>query len=302
MTATVDTGTRLRLERPVDGVLRIVLARPDAHNAQDVRMLYDLNDALNAAAQDDTVKVIILAADGKNFSSGHDLAEDWSAGPMASPGADGREPVGCWGGFDQPGAEGWMATEEEMFLGLCWRWRNLPKPTIAQVQGKAIAAGLMLIWPCDLIVASDDATFADPVVAFGVNGHEYFTHVWELGARKAKELLFTGRPITAGEAATLGMVNKVVPRDGLEAATLAMARDVARMPSLGLKLAKQAVNQSLDAQGQWTAVQQAFSLHQIGHAHCREVHKTFVHPDGPGLIRELGRTSPLNHLQRGTSR
>jgi enoyl-CoA hydratase len=281
---------RIRLERPAPGVLRIVLARPESHNAQDVRMLYDLNDAFDTAAQDDEVKVVILAADGRNFSSGHDLSEDWTAGPTVSAGADGRRPVGCWGGFTQPGAEGWMATEEEMYLGLCWRWRNLPKPTIAQVQGKVIAGGLMLVWPCDLIVASDDASFADPVVAFGVNGHEYFTHVWELGARKAKELLFTGRPITVTEAATLGMVNKVVPREELEAAALAMARDVARMPSMGLKLAKQAVNQSLDAQGQWTAIQQAFSLHQVGHSHCREVHHTVVHPDGVGIIRDLSRT------------
>jgi enoyl-CoA hydratase len=291
-TATAEaTGTRIRIERPAEHVMRIVLSRPEAHNAQDVRMLYELNDAFDLGAQDDDVKVIVLAADGRNFSAGHDLSEDWPGGPFATEGGAGRAPVGCWGGFTQPGAEGWMATEEEMFLGLCWRWRNLPKPTIAAVQGKVIAAGLMLIWPCDLIVAADDTTFADPVVAFGVNGHEYFTHVWELGARKAKELLFTGRAMTVDEAHMLGMVNKVVAREDLEEATLAMARDVARMPSLGLKLAKQSVNQSLDAQGQWTAIQQAFSLHQVGHGHNRELHGTWALPDGAAVIREFGRSS-----------
>ena len=95
-----------------------------------------------------------------------------------------------------------MATEAEMYVGLCWRWRNIPKPTIAQVQGKVIAGGLMLVWPMDLVVCSEEATFSDPVVAFGVNGHEYFTHPYEAGARLAKEMLFTGRAITRRSAAT----------------------------------------------------------------------------------------------------
>src|SRR5437879_6934075 len=245
-TTRAHADDRIRIERPADHVLRIVLARPEAHNAQDVRMLYELNDAFDLGAQDDDVKVIILAAAGRNFSSGHDLKEDWPSGPLATEGGSGRSPVGCWGGFSQPGAEGWMATEEEMFLGLCWRWRNLPKPTIAAVQGKVIGGGLMLIWPCDLIVAAADATFADPVVAFGVNGHEYFTHVWELGARRAKELLFTGRAITAEEALAIGMVNQVVPIEELESAALELARAISRRPQMGLRLAKLAVNQSLE--------------------------------------------------------
>ena len=78
-----------------------------------------------------------------------------------------------------------MAREEEIYLGFCNRWRALPKPTIAQVQGKVIAGGLMLVWPCDLVVASEDATFSDPVVAFGVNGVEYFAHAFEFGQRQA---------------------------------------------------------------------------------------------------------------------
>jgi enoyl-CoA hydratase len=269
----------VRLERPDPAVARIVLARPEARNAQDVELLYALNDAFDCAAQDDDVKVVILAGDGPHFSAGHDLRSAWDL--------SGAQPVSCWGGFGLPGAEGWMATEEELFLGLCWRWRNLPKPTIAQVQGKAIGGGLMLVWSCDLIVAAEDARFSDPVVAFGVNGHEYFVHAWELGARKAKELLFTGAAITADEARALGMVNRVVPNDTLVAETLTLARRVARMPSMGLKLAKQAVNQSLDAQGQWAAVQAAFSLHQLGHSHNREVHDYPVHPDGAAIIREL---------------
>ena len=171
-----------------DGVARITLDRADVRNAQDKAMLYELNDAFDLAAQDDEVKVVVLAANGPHFSSGHDLADRSEM--------DEFSPVTNWGGFAKPGAEGRQALEEEIYLGLCWRWRNLPKPTIAEVQGKVIAGGLMLIWVCDLIVATTETTFSDPVVAFGVNGVEYFAHPWEFGPRKAKELLFTGGRMT----------------------------------------------------------------------------------------------------------
>jgi enoyl-CoA hydratase len=178
-----------------------------------------------------------------------------------------------------------MAVEEEIYLGMCWRWRNLPKPTIAQVQGKTIAGGLMLAWVCDLIIASDDATFSDPVVAFGVNGVEYFAHPWEVGVRKAKEMLFTGDTVSAEEARSLGMVNHVVPRAKLEAFTLDLARKIADRPSMGLRLAKQSVNQMQDAQGLWPALQAAMSLQQLGHSHNTQVHGMPVDPRGVEVIR-----------------
>lgn len=275
--------TRIKYEKPSPAIARITLDREETRNAQDRQMLYELNEAFDVAAQDDAVKVIILGANGPHFSSGHDLKDRT---PMSE-----FEPVSCWGGFDLPGAEGWMATEEEIYLGLCWRWRNIPKPTIAQVQGKVIAGGLMLVWPCDLIVASEDAEFSDPVTAFGLNGHEYFVHTWEVGARRAKEMLFTGTSISAAEAHQLGMVNRVVPRKDLEDYTLRLAVQIAERPSIGLKLAKQSVNQSLDAQGQWAAVQAAFSLHEVGHSHNMQVHGIPVDPAGARTIREQAKGS-----------
>jgi enoyl-CoA hydratase len=169
---------------------------------------------------------------------------------------------------------------------LCWRWRNLPKPTIAEVQGKVIAGGLMLVWVCDLIVAADNAEFSDPVVAFGVNGVEYFAHPWEVGVRKAKEMLFTGEAISADEAKQLGMVNHVVPAQDLAARTRELAEHIARRPSMGLKLAKQSVNQMQDAQGLWTALQGAMSLQQLGHANNHQVHGMGVDPAGAQIIRD----------------
>ena len=267
----------VRYETPAAGVARIVLAREAQRNAQDKRMTYELNAAFDRAARDNAIKVIILAADGPHFSSGHDLRDRASMSEFA--------PVSTFGGFDKPGAEGRQAVEEEIYFGMCWRWRNIPKPTIAEVQGKVIAGGLMLVWVCDLIVAADDATFSDPVVAFGVNGVEYFGHPWEFGVRKAKELLFTGGTIGADEARQLGMVNRVVPRGELAAHTLALAQRIAQRPAMGLRLAKQSVNQAQDAQGFWSALQAAMSLQQLGHSHNAEVHGMSVDPTGAEVIK-----------------
>ena len=267
----------VRYETPADGVARIVLAREAQRNAQDKRMTYELNDAFDRAARDSAIKVIILAADGPHFSSGHDLRDRASINDFRH--------VSTFGGFDKPGAEGRQAVEEEIYFGMCWRWRNIPKPTIAEVQGKVIAGGLMLVWVCDLIVAADDATFSDPVVAFGVNGVEYFGHPWEFGVRKAKELLFTGGTIGAEEARQLGMVNRVVPRAELKAHTLALAQRIAQRPAMGLRLAKQSVNQAQDAQGFWSALQAAMSLQQLGHSHNAEVHGMSVDPTGAEVIK-----------------
>lgn len=271
--------TQIRYDRPSERVARITLARADSRNAQDRKMLYEINAALDVAMHDDEVRVVILAADGPHFSSGHHLTDVSQVG-------DHGPPVMGVGGYNLPGAEGWMAQEQEIYLGFCWRWRNLPKPTIAQVQGKAIAGGLMLVWPFDLIVASEDAEFSDPVVAFGVNGLEFFVHAYEVGHRKAKEMLFTGDSITAAEAKTLGMVNQVVKREDLESYTLALAEKIGKRPSMGLKLAKTSVNQSLDAQGMWTAVQAAFGLHHLGHTNALAVHGMRVEPSGAQMIRE----------------
>ena len=274
----------VRYENPRPGVARVVLARSERRNAQDLALLYALNAAFDRAAQDDDVRVIVLAADGPHFSSGHDLKE------TAQP--SDFDLVGTWGGSALPGAEGYMAKEQEVYLGFCWRWRNIPKPVIAEVQGKTIAGGLMLIWVCDLIVASEEATFSDPVVAFGVNGVEYFAHPWEVGPRKAKEMLFTGEPIGAEEAHLRGMVNRVVPRETLSEETLALAEHIAQRPSMGLKLAKMSVNQTQDAQGLWNSLQAAMSLQQLGHSHNQQVHGMSVDPEGARIIRDQAAKRP----------
>jgi enoyl-CoA hydratase len=254
------TAVRYEIVDPGDhGIAVVTLDRPASRNAQNKRMTYEMNACFDDAARRSDVKVIVLQADGPHFSSGHDLRDTESNREFDS--------VFTNGGFGRAGQEGHMALEEEIYFQMCWRWRNLPKPVLAAAQGKTIAGGLMLLWVCDVIIAADDALFSDPVVGMGVNGVEYFAHPWELGARKAKELLFTGDWVTAQEAKVLGMVNHVVPEAELRDFTMAMARKIALRPSFALKLAKESVNQTLEAQGQWTAFRAAFSMQHLAHAH-----------------------------------
>ena len=233
-----------------DHIATITLNRPEAANAQNMPLLDDLDEAWRMAADDPDVKVIVLQANGKHFSAGHDL----KAGDPSQP--------------TKFTLAGIVATESKRYLEYSLRWRNVPKPSIAAVQGVCIAGGLLLCWPCDLIVAADNATFSDPVVAMGIGGVEYHGHTWELGARLAKEILFTGRPITAEEARAVGMVNRVVPLDQLREETMKLARDIARQHPFALRQAKRAVNQTLDVQGFYAAIQSVFDIHQTGHGHA----------------------------------
>ena len=274
-----ETWERVRYDVPVERVARLTLARADAANAQDYLMLSELNEALDQANQDEEIRVIVLAADGKHFSSGHDLRDTSDINELPT--------VGIQCHFNAGDAEGYMAREAEMYVGLCWRWRNLAKPTIASVQGKVIAGGLMLVWPMDLIVCSEDATFSDPVVAFGVNAHEYFTHPFEVGHRLAKDMLFTGRAIGAQEALQHGMVSRVFPREELASETLKLAAHIAKRPMFGLTTAKQSVNNASDAMGMYTALQSAFGLHHVGHSNNRlKFDGSLVDPAGLQVIRD----------------
>jgi enoyl-CoA hydratase len=248
-------------------IARIWLNRPDAHNAQNRGLLVQLDEAFGRAEADDTVRVVILAARGKNFSAGHDLGSEQALlerqpGPMQHP------TFRSHGATLEPIMEKLYHQEWHFFFQNTCRWRDLRKITIAQVQGNAISAGLMLIWACDLIVAADNAKFSDVVaVRLGMPGVEYYAHPWEFGPRKAKELLLTGDAVDADEAYRLGMVSKVFPLDELEAKTLEFARRVAERPTMAALLIKDSVNAASDAMGYTEALRHAFHVHQLGHAH-----------------------------------
>ena len=231
----------------------ITLNRPERANAQTMGLLDDLDAAWTKAAADDEVRVIVLRGNGKHFSSGHDLKDRSCPAP------------------EKITLESIYKIEARRYLEYSLRWRNTPKPSIAAVQGKCIAGGLLLCWPCDLIVAADNAEFSDPVVFMGIGGVEYHGHTWELGPRKAKEILFTGRAVTAREAEQVGMVNRVVPLAELETAVSDLARQIAQMHPFALRQAKRAVNQTLDIQGFYAAIQSVFDIHHTGHGNALSV-------------------------------
>lgn len=260
-------------EKLDDGrIARITLNRASARNAQHRGLLVELDEAFKRAEADDDVRVVILAGAGPLFSSGHDLgSKEYFA--ESTPGSPDFHPTyGCNGG-SRTGAEARMLQEWHYFFQNTLRWRNLRKVTVAQVHGPVFAAGLMLMWSCDLIVAADNATFADVVgTRLGMCGLEYFAHPWEFGPRKAKELLLTGDSIDAEDAYQLGMVSKIFPLDDLADRTLEFARRVAALPSMTSLLVKESVNQAVDNMGFYNSLQAAFSLHQLNHSHWAELH------------------------------
>ena len=224
------------------------------------------------AEADDTVRVVILCGAGPMFSSGHDMgSREAVAERQAGPD---QHPSVVVNGGTRLGAEARMLQEWHYFFENTRRWRNLRKITIASVQGAVYAAGLMLMWACDLIVAADDVTFADVVgTRLGMCGVEYFAHPWEFGPRKAKELLLTGDSISVDEAYRLGMVSKVFAASDLEDQTLAFARRIAQTNTMAALLIKESVNQSVDHMGFYNALNACFTIHQVNHAHWAEINE-----------------------------
>lgn len=230
-------------------VATITLARPQAANAQNTRMIEELDAAFDRAEADDEIRVVVLAAEGRHFSAGHDLKEilageeRWAA-KRATP-------------------EGKLEHEQVMYWDKLVRIRDFPKITIAAVQGTCSAAGLMLACMCDLIVAADDARFSNPVLRMSGVGVELLVEPWELGARKAKEFLFCSLTLDASAAERAGLVNRVVPRAGLLEAAQEMAAQAALVPAITARAVKDTINHTLDMQGQRQSWRYHFMVHQF---------------------------------------
>ena len=268
VSASGDHSSVVEYETLDDGrIARLWLNRPKSHNAQNRTLLVALDEAFARAEADDTVRVVILAARGKNFSAGHDLGSEEAVLERA-PGPGQHPSFRSHGGTRDGVVEKTYLQEWHHYFQNTSRWRDLRKITIAQVQGNVISAGLMLIWACDLIVAADNARFSDVVaVRLGMPGVEYYAHPWEFGPRKAKELLLTGDSLDADEAYRLGMVSKVFALDDLAEKTLEFARRIAERPTIAALLVKDSVNAASDAMGFSEALRHGFHIHQLGHAH-----------------------------------
>jgi enoyl-CoA hydratase len=223
-----------------DGPLAIVtLARPRYRNAQSWRLLDELDEALDRAQADRGVSVIVVRGEGDHFSSGHDLG---TPEQIADVKARGVPRVGI--------AE--YETFRRYNLDLTLKWRNLPKPTVAMVRGYCIYGGWM-------IAAAMDVVFAPPDARFLAGQVEYFSVPFDVGFRKAKELLFESRLIDAEEARELGFVNRVYPAETLESETRAWSHRVAEQGYGTLRMAKLATNKMQDLLGFTTAMEAAFA-------------------------------------------
>lgn len=261
----------------------MTLNRPQFGNAQNRHMLYALDAAFMRAVDDDEVGAIVLCGAGRHFSSGHDLGtpggDDWVRD------VDRKTP---WYAHERkPGAERQYAAEQELYLGLCRRWREIPKPTIAAVHGACIAGGLMLAWICDLIVADSNAYFTDPVVAMGIPGVEYFAHAFEMPPRVAREFLMLGEKLTAARAYELGMVNRVVPAGKHVEEAVGMAKCLAERPRFALALTKQAFNLVDDLKGKRNAMEAVFGFHHLAHTHNTVIYGQSVAINSAGGIKRI---------------
>ncbi|GAA3955901.1 enoyl-CoA hydratase [Gordonia caeni] len=255
---------------PDGAVAYVTLNRPEFRNAQNSVMTYSLDAAFRKATDDPGVKVIVLRAEGKHFSAGHDIGTPERDPHVPYPNVAALHWDHTDGSGDASGksmsADQRLAREIEVYVGMCRRWRDMPKPLIAQVHGACIAGGLMLAWAADFIVASDDAFFSDPVARMGIPGVEYFAHAYVLGPRRAKEILMTGERFTAQQALDWGMVNHVVPRDELAAKVDDICAKMAEMPMQGLFLSKKAVNICEDQMGMRNAMDSVFGWHHYAHS------------------------------------
>lgn len=230
-------------------VATITLNRPGQANAQNSALLDELDAAFNLADQDDEVRVVVLAGEGKHFSAGHDLKELMAESDY-------------WAKMRDT-AEGKLLHEQVMYFDRCVKIRDFRKPTIAAVQGVCSAAGLMLAAMCDLIIAADDAKFSNPVLRMSGAGVELLIEPWELGPRKAKEFLLLAQTITAVEAERYGLVNRVVPRDVLASSAQEMAEQVALVPAITAQAVKASINHMVDLQGQRESWRYHFLMHQF---------------------------------------
>lgn len=219
----------VELEMVEGGIARVRLNRPEALNAQSPGLIHDLDAALEGAAYDDSVKIIVLSGNGKHFSAGHDVGSSGLRRERAASGGRG-------------GRLKHYQSSRDLWFEKSLKWRRLPKPTLAMVHGYAIWGGWIIASSMDLIFASDDALF------LGTH-FQYFSIPWDLGARKTMEVLYQNRFVTAEEACTLGLVNRVIPRAELEAQTLAYAREVAENDLSTLMKVKNSVLEMQDIQG-----------------------------------------------------
>ena len=225
-------------------VAKITVNRPKNLNAQSRVLLESLDESFRNASEDSNVRVIVLFGEREHFSAGHDLGSEEEQKDRAT------RPL-------QQGLRGRYEHSREQFVEKSIRWRNVPKPTIAGVQGYCIYGGWILASAMDVIFAEENAMFL-------ASNFQFFTVPWDLHPRKAKELLYESRFISANEAHELGLVNRVVATTGtVRHEVLEYAERIAENDPFQLRMMKMAVNQAQDSQGFHAHISAAHLMHMM---------------------------------------
>lgn len=248
-----------------DRIARVTMNRPSARNALSRVLLEELDRAFAAAAQDPEVRVVVLAGAGRHFSAGHDI------GTPEERADEEERPY-------EPGLRGVYRRSFDLYIEMGLRWRNLPLPTVAAVQGYCIFGAWMVAAAMDVVLASEDARFLP-------SAFQYFDVPWDLGIRRTKAILFENRFLSAREAHDLGFVYRVVPRDRLQDEALAYARRVAEEDPFELRMMKLAINQAQDIQGYTAQIHDAHTNYLLRRAEASASGRT-VRVEGQ---RRLGR-------------
>jgi enoyl-CoA hydratase len=243
------------LYEEIGHVARVALNRPETHNVQNARLIKEVEEAMKKADADPNIRVIMLCGEGKSFSSGHDLSPI-PGDPLQQ---DFRERHGR-------SVEDRLDLEIEYYLDVCLNIRNLRKPTIAAIKGHVVLGGMMLAFMCDLVVAAETTRLWNPSIRHCGTGGELTTLPFEVGFRKTKEWLWTGDVIPLQEAERLGMINRIVADDQLDAEALKLAERIALMPPVSLGITKRTLNKMQDHMGMSMAFEYQFIMHQLGHA------------------------------------
>lgn len=231
----------------------VTMNRPEVRNAQNTTLLTELDDALRAADDDPDVHVIVIAGAGPHFSAGHDLKAYVGEAPSDEWHEKRKTP------------EGKFEHERRMYFDKSMAIRDLRTPTIAMVQGKCVAGGLMVALMCDLIIASEDAVFQNPVLRMTGAGVEALVEIRDMSGRMAKAFLWTGHEMDAMEAYRLGLINAVQPPDQLEEKTMQVAEKIAKLPPVTAQMVKRSINHAEDLRGFRSALEYHFMVHQFQH-------------------------------------
>ena len=261
------TWETLLLDKPEDGIGIVTLNRPRRANAMSQHMLREMVELCAELERDDDIRAVIVTGAGGAFTSGFDLKDQAEAMPT--------------------GVKDWVPLLEADFQGIMSFW-NLSKPTVAAVNGPALAGGFELMLGCDLAIAVEDAVFGEPELKFGA-GIVSMLLPWFVSPKIAKGVIFTGEDgIPARQALDWGLLNKVVSAEALMPEALTLARKLAQMEPMVIRRTKMAVNRTYEIMGMQDALRAALDIDIMIEGEGAQLKRDFLK-----VVREQGMAAAL---------